>query len=212
VDGTLVISGDGSLDISYEGEDSFLKNGIKADKVFFLGGHTYIKDCEIALNADAYFYDGILETYIGKFNPAYADYYAFSGEVECCDKITYSASEAVSESDFAKQKAPDMLTEDATYIIVAPFEDEGKVHYNGDRDSAILLYGLSENVRAFVAGYASRDKILTFKAYNNLAPFDEIYVGYNAPYNADVSGIKLYFWKRSNMESIEAPKLIGSIE
>lgn len=208
VDGTLLISGEGSLDFSDSGVEIPLKNAIKADKVFFVGGHTYIKDSEIAVNSDAYFMGGICETYLGIYNPTTtAPYVAYTGEITCKREYSYCGSESLNGEDLATEWSPYALDKNAYYTMIAPGKGEKLIHYNNDRNSIMMLYEFEE-VDLYTASYASADVLLRAKVFKDATPFTE----YPVDDGPDVSGVKVFFWKNGTLVPELKPEMIGTIE
>lgn len=209
VDGTLLISGDGKLEICDSGLEIPLKSAIKADKVIFTGGFTYIRDCEISVDADAHFTGGICETYIGIYagtNP----YCAYSGDISYNMEKDYYASEAKNKEDLSGQCPVENLQTDSDYIIIAPFRESQIVHYNEQRDSIIMLYLFSKDVDVCIAGYQSKDTLLSLKKKTNATSFVEFPVGYMDTPN--VSGVKIFFWENGSIKPLLKPMQIGTIE
>lgn len=207
--GTLLISGAGRLEISDSGVEIPLESAIKADKVIFAGGFTYIRDCEISVDADAHFTGGICETYIGIYagtNP----YCAYSGDVSYDMEKDYYASEAKNKEDLSVQCPVENLQTDSDYIIIAPFRDSQIIHYNEQRDSIIMLYLFSKNVDVCIAGYQSSDTLLSLKKKANAASFVEIPVEYLDTPN--VAGVKIFFWENGSVKPILSPMQIGIID
>ena len=209
VDGTLLISGDGKLEISDSGVEIPLESAIKADKVIFAGGFTYIRDCEISVDADAHFTGGICETYIGIYagtNP----YCAYSGDISYNMEKDYYASEAKNKEDLSVQCPVENLQTDSDYIIIAPFRESQIVHYNEQRDSIIMLYLFSKDVDVCIAGYQSKDTLLSLKKKTNATSFVEFPVRYMDTPN--VSGVKIFFWENGSIKPLLKPMQIGTIE